>query len=800
MDAGVSGPGLVKGGCMRDILVVDNNPIIINFMRDRLQKAGYRVLAAENGLSALRLLESCIPDVIFIDLVMPNINGEKLCQIIRNSPELTGVYLVVISGIAREHEIDFDALGADAYIAKGPLHKFSENIFYVLDRLSTGEASELSRTVIGFEDLHEREITKELLSLGKHFEVILGNISDGILEISPEAKVVLANPAAVSLTGHSETQLLGENFIDLFAREPDRKRIAELLDPSQNNPCTDADGPFACNGRQLSLQVSAVNNIPDASLIVIMRDITETIRSQKAVEDSEKKYRTLYEESKRAEEVYRSLLNSSADAVAIYDLEGRTRYVSPAFTKIFGWTLADVRNRKMPFLPESEKEETLSIIQALVENGTPCHDFETKRYTRKGDLLDVSISASRYNDHNGKPSGILVTIRDVSEKKRLEAQLRYAQKMEAIGTLAGGIAHDFNNLLMGILGNISLVLMDMNESHPQYERIQSIENYIQSGSKLTKQLLGFARKGKYEVKPVNLNDVIRQTAEAFGRARKQITIHADLDENLSIVEADPGQLEQILLNLYLNAADAMPGGGELVIKTENITDPSIIEKPFHPKPGNYILLTLSDTGVGMDEKTMERIFDPFFTTKQMGRGTGLGMASVYGIVKGHNGFIDVQSTKGQGSTFTIYLPATSATDRLTVQRKETDGSIALQSGTILIIDDEEMILDVGTRMLRKLGFTVLSVDNGKDAIKIYQDHKNHIDLIILDMVMPGMNGGDVYDFVKQIKPDAKVILSSGYSMDGSAKEIIDRGCDGFIQKPFNMLQLSTKIYEVRNSA
>jgi PAS domain S-box-containing protein len=509
--------------------------------------------------------------------------------------------------------------------------------------------------------------------------------------------------------------------------------------------------------------------------------------------ESEGEYRELYAESKRSEEVYRSLLHSSADAIVIYDMEGSVRYISPAFSRIFGWTLADVEGKEIPFLPESERESTRIIIRDLVEKGTPCHGFETTRYTRDGHLIDVSISASRYNDHNGQPAGKLFILRDISEKKKLESQLKFVERMETIGTLAGGIAHDFNNLMMGMLGNTSLLLYEIDAAHPHYEKLKNIEKLIESGSKLTSQILGFARKGRYEVRPINLNQVVQETSVTFGRTRKDITIHRKLSEDLFSVKVDEHQIEQVLMNLYINAADAMPDGGDLFLKTLNVTHKEMKDKPYNPKPGQYILLNVIDNGTGMDEKTAERIFEPFFTTKEMGRGTGLGLASAYGIIKGHGGYIDVDSKKDQGTNFSIYLPAS---DEPIHQTMEISKRILAGNETIFLIDDEEMVMDVGVALLNKLGYTVLEAMNGYEAIEVYKANKDKIDLVILDMIMPYMGGGETYDTLKKIDSEVKVLLSSGYSLSGQASEILDRGCNGFIQKPFNMRNLSQKIREV----
>ena len=318
-------------------------------------------------------------------------------------------------------------------------------------------------------------------------------------------------------------------------------------------------------------------------------------------------------------------------------------------------------------------------------------------------------------------------MRDITERKRaeeekrsLEERLQHADKMEAIGTLAGGIAHDFNNLLMGIQGYASLTLMDLDPSHPNYERLKRIEEQVQSGADLTRQLLGFARGGRYEVKPADMNDIIEKTSSMFGRTKKEISIHRKYGKDLWTVEVDRGQMEQVFMNLYVNAWQAMPGGGEIYLETENVLLDDEQAFPYAVKPGKYVKITVTDTGTGMDEKTRERIFDPFFTTKEMGRGTGLGLATVYGIIKGHKGMINVYSEPGHGTTFTIYLPAS---EKEVVKEKTATGTIARGTETILLVDDEKMVLEVSKEMLESMGYRVYAAGSGQEAIAVYMEKK-----------------------------------------------------------------------------
>jgi CheY-like chemotaxis protein len=286
---------------------------------------------------------------------------------------------------------------------------------------------------------------------------------------------------------------------------------------------------------------------------------------------------------------------------------------------------------------------------------------------------------------------------------------------------------------------------------------------------------------------------VNEISDTFGRTKKDITIRRELAGDLFAIEADPGQMEQVLFNLLVNAADAMPNGGELVLKTMNTTHGEMQGKLYRPKPGDYVLLQVTDTGMGMDKTTAERIFDPFFTTKERGRGTGLGLASAYGIVKGHDGYVDVDSTRGRGTTFSIYLPASTKSASEGVKHSD---DVAKGNETVLLVDDEDTIREVGGELLEAMGYRVLLAEDGKKALETYQQNQDEIDVVLLDMVMPNMGGGEAYDRLREIDPDVKVLLSSGFSIDGEATKILARGCDGFIQKPFTMKDLSERIRQV----
>jgi signal transduction histidine kinase/CheY-like chemotaxis protein len=383
--------------------------------------------------------------------------------------------------------------------------------------------------------------------------------------------------------------------------------------------------------------------------------------------------------------------------------------------------------------------------------------------------------------------------RSEKEKAELESLLLHAQKMEALGTLAGGIAHDFNNLLMGIQGNTSVVLSNMKPDDPNYKKLEAAETYIKKSAELTKQILGFVRGGKYEVKKTDLNELIKKSSQLFGRTKKEMSIYTNYQEDIWTVKVDQGQIEQVLLNLYVNAAQAMPNGGNLYIRIENVTLDKKYMEPYELKPGDYVKTSVTDTGIGMDKTTQQKVFDPFFTTKKLDRGTGLGLASAYGIIKNHNGFFEVSSEKNKGTTFNFYIPAP---EKKVMQKKTRPQEILKGNETILLVDDEDMVIDATSEMLETLGYSANVARSGEEAILFFRKNNDKIDLVILDIVMPVMNGGEAYSILKKINPQIKVLISSGYSINESATKMLDSGCQGFIQKPFNIIQLSQKVREI----
>ncbi len=433
-------------------------------------------------------------------------------------------------------------------------------------------------------------------------------------------------------------------------------------------------------------------------------------------------------------------------------------------------------------LPLRAKSKLIGVLEVInKEDGTPFTEEDTF-------LLSIFAYHATMAIENARLYGDLK--HHLEKEVQIQKDLAEYEKIEALSKMASSVAHEFNNLLMHIQGNISLMLLDVDSSHPHHERLKSVEQSVMKASDVSKQLLGFARDGKYDVKKLDLNEIVEKSSQVFGYTKNEIKIYRKYQTDVWTVEADQGQIEHVLLNLYRNAWQAMPGGGELYLEVENVHFDETFDSPHDLDPGDYVKISVRDTGVGMNKDSQERIFDPFFTTKEMVRGTGMGLASAYGIISNHRGIISVQSELGEGTTFIIYLPA----PKKEVNRvKEVPEEVSHGKETVLLVDDEDMITEIGKEMLEKMDYKVFTTRNGKEAVKILMENKDIIDLVILDMIMPEMGGGEAYDRMKEIKPDVKVLLSSGYSVNGEAASILERGCNGFIQKPFSMNDLSSKI-------
>ncbi len=628
-----------------------------------------------------------------------------------------------------------------------------------------------------------KEAQRALRESEEKYRSILESMEEGYYETDLKGILTFFNESLCRMHGYTRDELMHTSY-QKYTSPLEAKRIYRVFNEVYRTSVSAKTFDYHLTKKDASVvtletSVSLRRNASGEPIgfCGVSRDRTAQRKAEKALRTSEEKYRLLVE-------------NASEGIFITQD--GVVKFPNPRTVVLTGY-LAD-ELAQMPFLDLVHPKDRDAVRERQDEKTEDGHGPSTYSFrinSKQLETLWVELNPLAIN-WEGRPA-TLNFLRDITPQKRMEVQLLQARKMEAIGTLAGGIAHDFNNLLMGIQGNTSLMLLDVETGHPHHQNLKSIEKMVQHGSGLTKQLLGVARGGKYEVKTTDLNPLIEAGVDLFGRTKKEISIHKRFQNDLWPVDVDQGQIEQVLLNLYVNAYHAMPEGGELYIETKNLILDQDKISSYGLKPGRFVRVSVTDTGTGMDETTLKRVFDPFFTTKEMGRGTGLGLASAYGIIRNHNGIIDVYSEMGEGATFNIYLPAS---DKQMEEKTLSVEAILMGSETILFVDDEETILQIGKQLLERLGYHVIEAASGPAAIEIFEKKRESVHIVILDMIMPGMSGGEAYDRLRDVDPNVKVLLSSGYSINGQARKILDRGCSGFIQKPYNLRELSKKIRQI----
>ena len=655
---------------------------------------------------------------------------------------------------------------------------------------------------------------------------IFENIQDVYYETSIEGTILEISPSIEKISGLKREDLIGADVNRFYSNPESRKKFIETLLAQER--VTDYEIILKDIHREpvsysLNSFLKRDKHGQPEKIIGSMRDITAHKNAEKELKgyrsrleelvmertaDLEKVNAELRQEVEQRlsteaelrdkEEKYRNILESIEEGYFEIDLKGNFTFYNHATAKTVGLTGGELMgmNYRRLTSPDTARR-VLRIFVDIFRSERPRRAIEVEIFSKDGTKRFIELSASLIYDIEGVPIGYRGIGRDVTDRKkdekerrRLTEHLQRTQRLEALGRLAGGIAHDFNNLLMGIQGNASLMLSALDASNPNIENVRSIERCVQSGANLTRQLLGYARGGKYMVKPTNLNDLVQKTADLFGRTRKEIQIVTSFQEDVWTVAVDRIQIEQVLVNLYLNGYQAMSQKGVLHLQTKNVHLDENFTKPFKVASGRYVEVSVKDTGVGMAEDVQAHVFEPFFTTKTIGSGTGLGLASAFGIVKNHLGIIDFVSQSLKGTTFFVYLPATK---QPIYSELEIDEDIHWGSETLLIVDDEQYILEACKAMLKDLGYTVITARSGEEAVDIYGKQCEGISLVILDMIMPGMDGHETYQLLKKVNPEVKVLVSSGYSMDDLATEMLSMGCDEFIQKPFDMYQVSKKI-------
>jgi PAS domain S-box-containing protein len=663
----------------KKILVIDNNRIILNWMKKLLEKEGHDVATAEDGLLAITILDEFQPDIIFTDLIMPNIEGDKLCEIVRSKGLHDNCYLVLMSAAAVEINFEEVDISAEAFIAKGPFNEMSRNILDIINQSDPGQPGNGPKPVVGVDSVYPRQMTRELLSRNDHLKTVIDSISEGMLEVTA-GKIVYANQTACALFGLRPEQLLSVAPETLFEGEA-ADRVRSLMAAAVATTTEiGSQQPLWLAGKRVLIKRLPV--IGEHTTILMITDVTEHF----AIEQELRNYR--------------------------------------------------------------------EHLEHLVEERT-------------------------------------------AELTRTTAKLQQAQKLEAMGTLAGGVAHDLNNVLSGIISYPELLLVQIGTDNALANPLRTIKKSGEKAAAIVQDLLTLARRGVAVANVVALNETILGYLDS-PEYKKMQTYHPDVNVKTKLAADLPNilgshvHLSKALMNLVSNAAEAMPSGGEIVITTRVRPLNSPVDGYADIVPGRYVELTVADTGMGISANDIARIFEPFYTKKKMGRsGTGLGMAVVWGTVKDHQGYIDVKSIPGKGTTFWLYFPVT---ERV---REASPPKVSLellrgQGETILVVDDMPEQLEIAAGMLAELGYEVVRADSGEAAVAYLERHT--VDLLLLDMIMtPGIDGLETYRRILANHPQQKAVIFSGFSATDRVHKAQALGAGHFIRKPFSMQDLGLAV-------
>ena len=613
---------------------------------------------------------------------------------------------------------------------------------------------------------------------------ILEGIEEGYYELDANANFTFVNQSASGIFGYPDRELLGRPI----------RQYMDRKDGDKLNRAFDAVRTTKMPARQLALSITRKDGEQrdlETSIAAMEEDGGEGSGFRGILRDVTDRKR-METELSHSKNFLESIINSSIDGIISTDLHGTVLFSSPGLYEMIGYEKKDILGQKAWTYYHNGKEDARSIMKGLQEKGK-LHNYDLKMKKKDGSLVDVILSVSYIRNAQGEPMGTLGIFKDVTEKKILEEELQFARKTESVATLAGGIAHEFNNILMGITGNIELLQLEMDEEGKSHKRLDLMKSSALRMANLTKQLLAYAKGGKYRPKVISLNAFIEEALPIQKQTIASSTIvEMDLQKNIPHVKVDSAQMQMVLSAILANADEAAKGEGRIKITTRSVkVDSEFVKNHRDFYPGQYVTLTIEDHGKGMDGETLSRLFDPFFTTKFQGR--GLGMAAVYGIIRNHHGLIFVDSKLGSGTLVRIYLPAV---EEMPTELKAPSAEPGKWPGNILLIEDDAMVLEITQTLLERLGYQVIVAATGNDAIHLARTFNRDIDLALLDIKLPDMEGGTLYPLLMEARPDLKVIVCSGYSMDGPAKEILNAGAQEFMQKPFSLATLRSKLDKV----
>jgi PAS domain S-box-containing protein len=754
-------------------VVDDAELIVVELRRAGLAFTSQRV----DSEAALRhALHQFVPDIVLSDHALPSFSALDALRMVRTERPHTPV-IIVTGSLDEETAAEYIRSGAADYVVKHRLHRL---------------APAVRRAMINARDVIERKRAEEELRRTTEF---------------------LSHAQAIAHIGSWEWNIAGDAIAwsaetyRIFGLTPEQGPFAleqylGLIHPDDRDAVSDAVRRTLDSGAPFEVDHRIVH--PDGSIHFLhgrgglvadatgrpvgmtgtVLDITGRKEAEEALREAKDRLETL--------------IASAPLAISSLDAAGLVQTWNPAAERLFGWTAVEVVGKPLSMVPEEGAEESAGL-QRRVLRGESLDGVELVRRKKDGTPVTVSLSAAPLRDAQGQVTGILALMEDVTDVKRLEQQFFQAQKMEAVGRLAGGVAHDFNNLLTAILGSTDLLLDSLPADHPGREEAGETRKAALRAAELTRQLLAFSRQQVLAPRVLDLNEVVVDMDRMLQRLiGEDVELRTALAADLGAVRADPGQLEQVIVNLAVNARDAMPEGGKLTIETANVAlAEAYMAALAVVVPGFYVLLAVSDTGTGMDAATQARVFEPFFTTKPKGQGTGLGLATVYGIVKQSGGYIWVYSEPGRGTTFKVYLPRV---DAPVESRPDPVIAASLRgSETILLVEDQDEVRNLVRRMLEARGYHVLVGASGDDALRVAARHGGSIDLLVTDVVMPGMSGRQAALLLVPAHPKMRVLYLSGYTDEAIVRHGMLEPGIAFLQKPFTTDTLARKVREVLDS-
>lgn len=761
------------------LLIVEDDFSQRTLLNDLLSEEGFDVVGVSTCEEALRQLQRGAFAVAIIDLRLPDAQGTDLLESIRNQCSSTRVIVHTAYGEFGSAKEALN-LGAFAYVEKlGDPTELLRHVHRAVTEQAHVYAAEMEALVA--------ERTKALRESEARLRSIVETAADGIVIVSETGSIEAINPAAELIFGYSADEITSQSVTTLLP-SGDRKADAELLHAMVDETAAQASVRREAIGRRkdqstfpMELSISGDRIGGRRRFTLIIRDATERKKADEALRESEARYRRIVE--------------TAEEGVWLVDANWKTLFVNAKIAKLLDRDASEIVGHGVEEFQSEDAQASTRAQHERLRQGKPVLT-ETTLLRADGRELAMLVSATPIFDEQGVYAGALGMLTDITERKRLEEDLRQSQKLEAIGRLAGGVAHDFNNLLTIINGYSGLIAEKLSAENPLRSLVDKIEEAGTRAASLTSQLLAFSRKQVLQPVILDLNLVLARMEHMLRRLiREDIELVSQPARNLAPVKADPGQMEQILLNLAVNARDAMPKGGRLTIATANVAAEEA-PPPASPdeKPVAHVMISVRDSGLGMDEATRKRVFEPFFTTKAVGKGTGLGLAMVYGIVKQSGGNIEVSSEPGVGSLFRIYLPAISepaaTTEAATHPRHSPRGT-----ETVLLVEDEESVRTLARRVLEQYGYCVLEARNGVEAMTVSQQYPAAIHLLLTDIVMPEMSGAELAHRLAKERPDTRILYMSGYADNALLRDDLQGRETKLVAKPFRGPTLALMVRE-----